>query len=224
MTLASAIACMSYCAIWCGATGGTPRRQATLHQKHENYYGEVLKRQSALLRDGVDKTGLVVLDREVENIRAAWEWLLLQRDIEAIAPFLEDMWLYLEHKGWFQEALLALKQACALEGASALQKARWNRWIGEAYYQMGLMAESSPHFEQSLALLGHPMPTTEQGWRLAALSSIARQAIHHFVPFAVVERSPQSRCFFGSGAHAWPFWAGLFLCWATVAGTHYGCD
>jgi tetratricopeptide (TPR) repeat protein len=58
---------------------------------------------------------------------------------------------------------------------------------------MGQLRESRTHFEQAMVLLGHPMPTAERGWGLAVLRNIARQALHRFLPFAVVESSPQKR-------------------------------
>ena len=61
------------------------------------------------------------IDREVENVRAGWQWLAGRQDIETTAPYLENLWYFYKRKGWFQEALPALKQATLFGSASRAQ-------------------------------------------------------------------------------------------------------
>ena len=42
---------------------------------------------------------------------------MAQGEPETIVPFLEGLWRFYGRKGWFQEAVLALEQACALAEA-----------------------------------------------------------------------------------------------------------
>ena len=88
--------------------------QATTQQKHSRYYANFLEAWRAPLEEGADTFMLAKLDRDIENVRAAWAWLFTQRDLETIAVYLEGLWLYYEHKGWFQEATFVLSQVCTL--------------------------------------------------------------------------------------------------------------
>jgi DNA-binding SARP family transcriptional activator/predicted ATPase len=167
-----------------------PTEQATIQQKHYRYYAGFLEARRLPLEDSPDKPILAELDREAENIRAAWEWVATHGEIAAIAAYLEGLWRYYRHKGWFQEAVLVLKQVCALEQVSNHQRARWQRWLGEAHYQMGYMRESREHLEQVMALLGRALPTTQTGWALTLMRQILHQILHRFHPARFVGRSP----------------------------------
>jgi predicted ATPase/DNA-binding SARP family transcriptional activator len=179
-----------------------PTEQAAAQQKHGCYYAEFLEARRGPLEEHADQSSLAEIDKEVENIRAAWEWLLAHGRVEAIAAYLEALWRYYQHKGWFQEAVFALNQACALEQASTLQKVRWQRWLGNAHFQMGHLQESRQHLEQVQSLLGWPLPTTRIGWSLLLLRQILRQMMHRLWPTGSMERSTDKQSRLIEGARA----------------------
>lgn len=141
-----------------GRLAAWPPEEQKTRCKHSRFYASFLQTRRAALADENDPSALTAIDVEIENIRAAWEWLLTQKELETITPYLESLFLYYRRKGWFQEAVFALEQALTLEQASALQKGRWHRWLGEAIYNLGNLPESRRHLEQSLALLDRPAP------------------------------------------------------------------
>src|SRR5262249_35034091 len=116
--------------------------QEHIRQKHCAYYANFLAFHSAGLEEAVEHHAVRDLDREIENIRAVWEVLLTQHEIDSheidpIANYLEGLWRYYQVKGWFQEVVALMGQACDLADAPPLLKARWQHWWGEAHYQMG---------------------------------------------------------------------------------------
>jgi hypothetical protein len=152
--------------------------QAETEQSYYCYYAKFLERHRPTLENGPNPTALAGIDRELGNIRAAWEVLMARGEPETFAAYVEGLWFFYQHKGWFQEAVQVLNQACTLPGASSLQVARWRRQLGEAYYQMSRVSKSRTNLEQALALLGRPLPKTQGGWLLLLL----RQLLHRLLP------------------------------------------
>jgi tetratricopeptide (TPR) repeat protein len=156
--------------------------EAETRQKHCRYYTDFLEKRRPLIENRPNPAAMAEIDRELGNIRAAWEELLAQEEVEIIAVFLEGLWRFYQQKGWFQEAVLALKQACTLAGTSSLQQACWQRRLGEAHFQMGQWAESREYLERALALLDHPLPETGMGWRFLAIQQLLQQVWHRLGP------------------------------------------
>src|SRR5690606_1769001 len=127
---------------------------AATRQRHSDYFASVVNGQRARLEAGPDHEAIATLDREIENIRAAWAGVVAQGNLEPIAAFVAGLWLYYEAKGWFQEAVFVLTQVCSLPDVPNGQKASWYRWLGEAHYQMGHQSESRAYYEAAMALLG----------------------------------------------------------------------
>ncbi|MBE7554248.1 MAG: hypothetical protein HS126_24560 [Anaerolineales bacterium] len=155
-----------------------PVEEAETRQKHSRYYADFLEKRRLSIENRPNPAAMAEIDQELSNIRAAWEELLAQKKIETIAVFLEGLWRFYQQTGWFQEAVLVLKQACTLAETSSLQQACWQRRLGEAHYQLGQWAESKEYLERALALLGHPLPKTEMGWRLLSVRQLLRQGWH----------------------------------------------
>jgi predicted ATPase/DNA-binding SARP family transcriptional activator len=168
-----------------------PSEQAETRRKHKAYYASFLEKRRPALENQPEPGAMREIERELGNIRGAWEVLLTQGEPETIANFLEGLWRFYGRKGWFQEAVLALEQAYTLAEVSALLRARWQRWLGEARYEMGQVVESEIHLREALALLGQPLPQTQAGWTLLATRHLLRQASHRLRPRRLVERETE---------------------------------
>lgn len=188
-----------------------PTEQTAVQQEHCHHYTGFLEARRPSLADSLAKPALAELDREVENIRAAWEWVATHGEIATITAYLEGLWRYYRRKGWFQEAVLALDQVCGLEQASAWQRARWQRWLGEAHYQLGHLRESRGHLEQAMVLLGRPLPTTPVGWALTLSRQIFRQAMHRLWPFEFAAPPPERRRLWLERARTMPRLVQIYL-------------
>ncbi|HVF24784.1 MAG TPA: adenylate/guanylate cyclase domain-containing protein [Anaerolineales bacterium] len=78
---------------------------------------------------------------------------------------------YTETANFFEEALRISEQNRKSISVSAIQRARWEHQLGEAYIGLGALALSSKHFEKSAEMLGWPSPVRKS----ALLGSILRQ-------------------------------------------------
>lgn len=156
-----------------------PGEVAAVQQRYANYYTHFLQERQPRL---ADKLAVAELDAEVENLKAAWQWLVGAEKRPWLPPFLAALWAYYRRKGWYQEAVGILGQACQLPDWPPLQQAQWRRWLGEAFYQLGDLRESGQQVEQGLLLLKRPLPQGKSGWLGLAASQMATQLRHRLRP------------------------------------------
>ncbi len=69
-----------------------------------------------------------------------------------------------------------------LQSATVLERATWERYLGEAYYGLGNMPESFTHLARSVELLGYPVPTAGAARILSIVKEAGIQALHRFFP------------------------------------------
>jgi DNA-binding SARP family transcriptional activator/predicted ATPase len=164
----------------------SPKQEQTTRRKHGRFYGSFLASRRAALEDLFDRSALTAIDAEIENIRAALAWHFEQKDVEAIELYIECLFPYLQRKGWLQEAVFILEEACRLEGASGLQKGFWRRYLGDAYYSLGNFSDSVGNFEEALRLFGYPVPRSwfgvAVGIGVQALKQVWRRIIKYRPP------------------------------------------
>jgi len=96
----------------------------------------------------------------------------------------------------FLADVLALDQPARSGGSSRqdrLQRARWERQLGEAYLGLGRTHDGRTHLSRALELLGAPLPTTKR--RLAGRlgRQLAIQAAHRALPAKTVRHHGQLR-------------------------------
>jgi class 3 adenylate cyclase/tetratricopeptide (TPR) repeat protein len=81
---------------------------------------------------------------------------------------------------FFHKALLLASELEAPHDISPLRRASWERSLGEAYLNLGRLAESRAHFRQALVLLERPAPTKTATLIIRALSEVAAQLFHRW--------------------------------------------
>lgn len=67
-------------------------------------------------------------------------------------------------------------------GVSSLQRARWQRQLGQAYFHLEQLTESRRHHEQALILLNHPAPTSFKGLLMSLIRQTLRQILYRLKP------------------------------------------
>lgn len=72
--------------------------------------------------------------------------------------------------------------------SSALQRAKWERQLGEAYLGLGELPDSRKHLEAAVALLGWPVPQARGRVAATLLGQIGRQVLHRRLPDRFVGR------------------------------------
>jgi serine/threonine protein kinase/tetratricopeptide (TPR) repeat protein len=93
-----------------------PVLQTAAAQKHHHYYVRLLAEQMPLLKGANQKTALLWIEAELENLRAAWERLEISTSDEMLADALFSLWYYYyffqhphEAAVWFAAAERALQ-------------------------------------------------------------------------------------------------------------------
>jgi serine/threonine protein kinase len=98
--------------------------------------------------------------------------------------------------GAAREAITLIQRAILLDRdapvrASAVTRARWERRIAEALFEIGDLTQSEEHGARSLAALGEPLPRLDQpapvAWAAFGLYGAARQAAHLLAPAHWIE-------------------------------------
>jgi predicted ATPase len=145
---------------------GDPADEQATRQRHAQHYAALLPDPAAAGDDGN-------LDAEVENLRAATDWLIERADPARLDAHLAKLWPLYRRRGWFREAQAVLTAALERDGVPVLERARWHRLLGEAHMQVGEERPARQQFERTLALLGSPMPASTLGW----LDVLATQAL-----------------------------------------------
>jgi tetratricopeptide (TPR) repeat protein len=143
------------------------------------------------------------LDADVENLRAATDWLVARGDPADLDRHLTRLCPLYRHRGWFRETQAVLRAALRRE-APVLMRARWHRLLAEAHVQLGEMAQAREHFERTLALLGSPLPTSKAGWSDMLASQALARSLRRLRPSGPAQR-----------AGAWPERAteAAAVCW-----------
>ncbi len=103
-------------------------------------------------------------------------------------------------KGAFQEAVHFFTQALDMDsaegeatGGTKVQRAKWERYLAEAYLTLGQLGEALAHTTRAMRLLGTPLPERPVG-RLAMLASqVLRQAGHRLRRRPHPARTPEAR-------------------------------
>jgi len=87
-----------------------------VRRRHANHYLELATRMDAELRRGEPEEGPVsVLESEIDNLRAATDWLLATGDIEGVRAITVSLPMYWEMRGLYGEGRRWLDRAVALD-------------------------------------------------------------------------------------------------------------
>jgi tetratricopeptide (TPR) repeat protein len=165
-----------------------PAEEADARRRHAAHYAALLPPPTdSLTADGP------ALDAEVENLRAATDWLIRDADPVALDDHLVRLSALYRRKGWFREAQAVLGAALERQAVSPLQRARWHRLLGEAHQQLGDAAPARHHLERALELLGGRVPASTPGLLDVLATQVARRALRRLRPGGPLERDPDRR-------------------------------
>jgi predicted ATPase len=165
-----------------------PAEEADARRRHAEHYAALVPAPAeALAGDGPG------LDAEVENLRAATDWLIRHADAARLDTHLVRLCALYRRKGWFREAQAVLGAALERDAIPPLQRARWHRLLGEAHQQLGDAAPARHHLERALEVLGSRVPASAAGWMDVLATQVARRSLRRLRPGGPVERRPDRR-------------------------------
>jgi predicted ATPase/class 3 adenylate cyclase len=114
-----------------------PDEVAGLRREHALHFAALAEREGALLDAGDQRAGLHALERDLPNLRAAFDYLAEQGDAEAFAKAVSASWRFWGDAGRFREgahhARLALRLGDELPPETRLQLLRnafWSQAMG----------------------------------------------------------------------------------------------
>jgi predicted ATPase/DNA-binding SARP family transcriptional activator len=164
-----------------------PAEQAEVRRRHAAHFASLLPDPDQALPD------VAALDTDVENLRAATDWLVEQADPPELDRHLTRLWQLYRRRGWFREAQATLGAALRRRDVPAPERAHWHRLLAEAHVQLGEMRQARDHFEQTLALLGSPLPASGAGWSDMLASQALQRPLRRLRPGGPAARSEARR-------------------------------
>jgi tetratricopeptide (TPR) repeat protein len=90
--------------------------QRQVEERHSTFYLDWLERCDARLKSRHQKDTLIEMAAEVDNVRAAWEWTIAQRDTACLCQAGRTLWHLFELRTWLVEG-----EAIFFNTAAALQ-------------------------------------------------------------------------------------------------------
>lgn len=84
---------------------GNQNEEELANQRHSTYYLELLYKSKPKLASMSQKSALVVLNKEIDNLRQAWDWAVERRRLGEIRQSIDAMWRFYAYQSWFQEGI-----------------------------------------------------------------------------------------------------------------------
>ncbi len=133
--------------------------KAATHERHSCYYLAFLQAREGTLQGREQQRALDEIDREIENVRAGWNWAIEQGQADAVARSLESLYNFYQIQSRYQEGEETFGHAAAhleppvqpdqrsFETLRVKIMARWGAFCGF----LGLAAPARDRLETSLA-------------------------------------------------------------------------
>ncbi len=132
----------------------------TYQDRHSAYYAAFLQQRAADLKGARQMEALKEIDEEIENVRAAWRWMVTRGKVAEIGQSLDCLDQFYTMQYWIQEGEQAFGQAAAaLRGIAAEPDAETNLVLGSVLARQGWFcafqrpSQGRDLSHQSLALL-----------------------------------------------------------------------
>ena len=94
--------------------------QRQVAERHSAYYLDWLERCDARLKSRRQKDTLIEMVAEADNLRAAWDWTIAQRDVAFLCQAARTLWHLFELRTWLVEGeAIFLNTAVALQSHAA---------------------------------------------------------------------------------------------------------
>jgi predicted ATPase/DNA-binding SARP family transcriptional activator len=153
--------------------------QEQAQARHCAYYLSLLQQQTPNMKGKRHQEAFAEIAAELDNVRAAWQYAALHKDIQALDSAAEGLWVFSDSRGTFLEGETAFQQAYdALTdppAATDLPKAHLaligflRAGQGYLYNRRGYVQEGRAYLEQAIALLRQVEPQARRKMAFALL-------------------------------------------------------
>ncbi len=140
-----------------------PEAASKSQKQHCDYFINLLQTNEAQLQNGQSPEVFNRIAVEVDNLRAAWEWLAARDDLQRMEKILPGLKSFLDNRGWFREMLRILYaakekliQGCQADFSDSPRTRSLVRVLtdlGESHYHLGSYAAGRQELELALAIL-----------------------------------------------------------------------
>ncbi len=87
-----------------------PPARTTTQQAHAAYYADLMQQSWADLRSARQLTALAAIERDIENIRAAWRYWLAEKTSAELLKFMDSFYMVYDIRGWNQAAIALFQE------------------------------------------------------------------------------------------------------------------
>ncbi len=143
-----------------------PVEGGTIYGRHQDYFIQLLQQAESRLQSEEQRLALEQIGEEIENIRAAWRWALVQQNVASLNQGLSSLFDYYDMRSRFQEGQDAFQRAAAMVETSQpdneAKQLVWGRLLarlGWFTFHVGRYGEAQRLLQQSVAVLrplNHP--------------------------------------------------------------------
>jgi len=146
--------------------------------RHSNYYARLLHAYIQTLSENRDIVVSKIL-QDLQNFQAGFRWMAAQEMWDVLPQFVEDFIVFYEARSQFQNMVTLLTPLLTqIPNDYHVQKLRWQRVVGEAYFSMGKLSESGKYLLPAVASLDKPIPDGDAKIGMLSGIELLRQTWH----------------------------------------------
>jgi predicted ATPase/DNA-binding SARP family transcriptional activator len=157
-----------------------PKQEGEIRDLHCETYVDFLSQWEEGLRGGKRRDAVNAIGIEIDNVRAAWHWAIVNRRVDQIQKAFESLWLYYDILSWFKEGFEAYQRAIGTLlasdkptrelGATIAQLLARQAWFG---WRLGRYQEATDLAKKSLGVARKLDVQSEVAFCLHVLGTIA---------------------------------------------------
>ncbi|GAB4577734.1 MAG: BTAD domain-containing putative transcriptional regulator [Anaerolineales bacterium] len=145
-----------------------------LQARHSAFYLSFLRVRADRLVGKAQQTALAEIGEEIENIRAAWRWAVLQNDVDAIRPVIRVFYDFHQIRSYFQEG----EELFGWTTARFRDTAAPNEVLAQLLARWGALCLACNHYETAQNCLQTALSlSVDPLERIFVLSVLGRAAI-----------------------------------------------
>lgn len=150
-----------------------------VREQHGLFFAAFLAQKQTVLEGRGQKAAFKEIEREIDNIRAAWQWALAHKREVEIAKACHAIWYFYDTRGWYQEGEQAFQTAAEALGindtgedkSAVLGKVM--ACYGGFCFSLNRADKARQLLEKSLTILRRQQATSEIAYALLRLSEVA---------------------------------------------------
>ena len=107
-----------------------------VYQRHSRYMLSFLGHKEKDLEGKQQKEALEEIQREIDNVRAAWQWAVEHKREEEIAGAAHALWFFYDTRGWYTEGEQAFRAPAEALGMNGSEEKK-EPFLGNCWRVMG---------------------------------------------------------------------------------------